>query len=396
VEVTAMSQTVAAPIDEVEAATYRAEFPIFEHTTYLNSCSLGPPSTRVFAALDQYQEDWSRYGAPAWWIEWMAKLDAAKERFARLIGAGVHEVTVSHSISSALSSIASTFDYSTRNVVVCAELDFPTIAYQWLAKTRQGVEVRYARSADRVTFPVDSFADVLDARVALTAVSHVFYNTGAVTPLRQVADLAHEAGARIVVDGYHAVGVLPVDVKALDVDFYVGGTLKWLLGGPGLTFIYVREGIISELHPSITGWFSSADQFAFDPLHLVWPQTADRLELGTPSVSTAYSGIAGMDMILEADPARIYQRLQMLTDRIVRRAQQEGYGVRSPLQPDGRGGIVMLELNQPQETVRELQKRSFTVDYRPGLLRVSPHFYNTAEDVDRFMDALAEVQRNLD
>jgi selenocysteine lyase/cysteine desulfurase len=390
-----MSRTVAGPIDEAEASAFRAQFPIFEHTTYLNSCSLGPPSLRVFDALAEYRDDWSHYGAPVWWLKWMSKLDEAKGRFAELIGAGTHEVTVSHSISSALSSIASTADYRQRSAVVCAELDFPTIPYQWLAKGRYGVEVRFARSPDRVSFPLESFSDLLDDTVSLVAVSHVLYNTGAVMPVRELAAAAHERGARIVVDGYHAVGVLPVDVKELGVDFYVGGTLKWLLGGPGLTFIYVREEIIPELQPTITGWFSSADQFAFDPLHLQWPETADRLELGTPAVATAYTGIQGMNMILEAEPGRIYPRLQMLTDRVAARAQADGYGIRSPLCADDRGGIVMLEVRQPQETVAELQKRGFTVDYRPGLVRVSPHFYNTVDDLDRFMDALAEVQAGI-
>jgi selenocysteine lyase/cysteine desulfurase len=186
--------------------------------------------------------------------------------------------------------------------------------------------------------------------------------------------------------------VHPVDVKELDVDFYIGGTLKWLLGGPGLTFIYAREDLIPQLEPTITGWFASANQFAFDSLHLDWPDTADRLELGTPSVATAYAGVAGMDMVLEADPQRIYSRLQRLTDRIVQRAREAGYGINSPENADERGGIVMLRVAQPQETVNELAERGFTVDYRPGLVRVSPHFYNTMDDIDRFMDALDEVQ----
>lgn len=380
--------------DEV-AARYRAQFPIFEHTTYLNSCSLGPPSLRVIAALERYREDWSTYGAPAWWLKWIPQLEVARERFASLIGAGTHEVTIHHSISSALSSIASTFDYRERSAVVCADLDFPTIPYQWLAKAREGVEVRYARSEDRISVPLGAYQRAMDDRVAAIATSHIFYATGAVQPIRELADLAHSRDAKIIVDGYHSVGVCPVDVKALDVDFYVGGTLKWLLGGPGLTFIYVREELIPELQPSISGWFSSADQFAFDALHLNWPNTADRLELGTPSVATAYAGVQGMDMILEVGVAPIHERVQSLTTRVVERAQGDGYGVMSPLRADQRGGIVMLRLKSPQETVAALADRGFTVDYRPGLLRVSPHFYNTEDDIDRFMDALAEIQGTL-
>lgn len=387
-----MTEVAARTMTEEEAGQYRAEFPIFDHSTYLNSCSLGPPSRRVLAALQEYQQDWSTLGAPAWWLKWIPQLSAAKERFARLIGASSQEVTISHSISSGLSSVASTFDYSERPDVVCADIDFPTIPYQWLAKARQGVRVRYARSPDRVRLPLQKYEQVMDSNVALLAASHVFYASGAVQPVRQMADLAHSHGARIIVDGYHAVGVLPVNVKELDVDFYIGGTLKWLLGGPGLTFIYAREELIPELQPTISGWFSSANQFGFDPLHLDWAETADRLELGTPAVSTAYSGVAAMDMIIEAQPERIYERLQHLTNRVVERARRSGYGISSPEDPSERGGIVMLKVKEPQETVNELVAQGFTVDYRPGLLRVSPHFYNTMADVDRFMDALDAVQ----
>lgn len=388
-----MTDTATRTISEEEAAGYRSEFPIFQHTTYLNSCSLGPLSNRGIDALARYRDDWSFYGAPAWWTKWMPQLDAARDRFAQLIGAGAHEVTISHSASSALSSVASTFDYSRRPAVVCCDLDFPTIPYQWLAKEREGVKVRYARSHDHIHMPLNAYESEIRDDVACVATSHGFYSTGYMQPIRAIADLAHSQGAKIVVDGYHAVGVVPVDVKALDVDFYVGGTLKWLLGGPGLTFIYVREGLIPELRPSITGWFASENQFAFDNQHLDLATSANRLELGTPSVPTAYTGIAGMDMVLEAEPERIWQRLQMLTSRVIERAKSAGFGVMSPEDPAVRGGIVMLVLSEPQQTVATLADRGFTVDYRPGLVRVSPHFYNTLEDVDRLMDEIVRIQQ---
>ncbi len=387
-----MTETIDRVLSDEQAIRYRAEFPIFDHGTYLNSCSLGPLSNAAIAALRQYADDWSQYGAPAWWLKWLPQLNAAKERFARLIGAAPHEVTISHSISSALSSIASTFDYRARNTVVCADLDFPTIPYQWLAKARDGVEVRYARSDDRIHVPFEQYERAMDARVAHIATSHVFYATGRIQPIRELSELAHAHGTRIIVDGYHSVGVLPVNVKELDVDFYMGGTLKWLLGGPGLTFIYVREELIPELQPTISGWFASADQFAFDSLRLDWAPSADRLELGTPSVPTAYAGVAGMEMILEVDPQRIWQRIQMLTERVIDRADQANYPVLSPRDSRVRGGIVMLRLNQPKETVATLAARGFTVDYRPGLVRVSPHFFNTREDVDRLMDEIDRIQ----
>lgn len=380
-------------IDEQEALRFRAEFPIFEQTVYLNSCSLGPLSNRARTALQQYAADWSEFGAPAWWQAWIPKLDAAKERFARLIGAQPHEVTISHSISSALSSVASTIDYADRPVVVAADIDFPTIPYQWLSKAPRGVDVRYAQS-DGPQVPVSSYESVIRPDVALVATSHVFYATGAIQPVREIAELAHASGARIVVDGYHAVGAIPVDVKALDVDFYVGGVLKWLMGGPGLTFIYVREELIEQVRPTISGWFASAEQFAFNPLDLSFPPTADRLQLGTPAVGAAYSGVAGMDMVLEAEPERIWSRLQELTGLVLERAHASGYRVNSPLDPKQRGGVVMLAVREPEKTVLALAERGFTVDHRPGYVRVSPHFFNTRDDVERFMDALDDIQGN--
>ena len=387
-----MTETAIRPISEEEAAAYRSEFRIFDHTVYLNSCSLGPPSRRAEAALLQYQEDWSARGAPAWWQLWMPKLDEAKQRFARLIGAQPHEVTVSHSISSALSTIASCFSYDDRPAVVCAELDFPTIAYQWLARQRSGAEVRFARSDDQIRVPLEAYQEAVDESVELVATSHAFYATGAIQPIREISDLAHESGAKVLVDGYHSVGVFPVDVKALGVDFYVGGVLKWLLGGPGLTFIYVRAELLAELRPSATGWFASRDQFAFDTLNFEPATTADRFEMGTPSVPTAYSGVAGMDMILEVSPERIYGRIQSLTDRVIQLARGSGYQIVSPEDAGERGGVVMLQLERPNETVEDLKTRGFTVDYRPGLLRISPHFFNTEEDVDGLMAEIDRIQ----
>ncbi len=387
-----MAETVAHSISEEEAARYRAEFPIFDHTTYLNSCSLGPLSRRSSEALHEYASAWSDFGAPAWWARWMPKIDEAKERFARLIGAGVHEVTIAHSISSALSSVASAFEYSTRRRVVCADLDFPTIPYQWMAKEREGVEVAFARSGDGIRVPLAAYKQLVDRNTSLVATSHVFYTTGAIQPIRAIADLTHSHGARLIVDGYHSVGVFPVNVKALDVDVFVGGVLKWLLGGPGLTFIYVREGLLEELQPAVTGWFAADDQFAFDASHLVRARDADRFQLGTPAMPTVYTGITGMDMILEVDPERIGERLRLLTTRIIDSAERDGFTVLSPDDPMERGGIVMLESANPRQMVKALAARHFTVDYRPGRVRISPHFYNTTDDVDGLMETLTKLR----
>ena len=219
------------PIAENEARGYHDRFPIFERTNYLNSCSLGPLSRQSRAALDEYADDWSELGARAWSVRWLPKVERIQDLFAQAIGAHPSNVAIHHSISSALTSIASAIDYSARPKVVVAEIDFPTIAYQWLV--RRDVEVVFARSPDGIAIPLEEYERLIDERTAAVATSHVFYATGAVQDVAAIVGFAHAKGAAAVIDGYHAVGVLPVDVAALGADFYLGGTLKWICGGPG-------------------------------------------------------------------------------------------------------------------------------------------------------------------
>ncbi len=375
-------------IDETTVHSYRSRFPIFNQKRYLNSCSLGPLSTASREGLTEYANHWEENGAPAWWLEWIPRIQHIKGLFSRLVSAPPDAITIHHSISSALSTISSCVDYSRRNRVVVSELDFPTITYQWLA--RRGVEVVFARSGDGITIPLEEYQRLVDDRTALVATSHVFYATGARQDVSEIGAIAHAHGALVVVDGYHATGVIPVDVQALGVDFYVSGTLKWLCGGPGLTFIYAREQAISQLQPEATGWFASKDQFAFNPLALEGAPSADRLQMGTPAIATVYSGIPGLEMILEADPEAICDRVGMLTDNIVRAAQKHGFELASPSKREDRAGIIMLRAEDPQSAVDHLAEHSIVVDCRPGKIRLSPHFYNTAEDVDAAIECLLD------
>jgi len=377
-------------IDEAEAHSYRSQFPIFDHKIYLNSCSLGPLCRSSRRALEEYANDWEEWGAPAWWERWIPKIDAIKELFARTVETSGDSVTIHHSMSSALTTVASAFDYSRRNRVVVSELDFPTIAYQWLAKP--GVEVVFARSYDGVTVPLEEYERLVDERTALVAASHAFYATGAIQDIHSIASLAHAKGASIVVDGYHALGVFPVNAAELGVDFYLGGTLKWLCGGPGLTFIYASPARV-DLFGSAVGWFSAKDQFAFDTLRYVPASTADRFQLGTPSVATVYSGIPGVSMILEVDPERIQDRVQHLTRRVIEVAHSARIDVASPLDDKLRGGVVMLRVNDPPAVVEALGAQQIIVDQRPGKVRISPHFYNTEADIETAMAALIEASK---
>ncbi len=386
-----MQFPVPLAIEHPELLTYRDEFPLLQHKTYLNSSSLGALSQRSIQGMARFMEVWNEWGAHAWYDVWMDEIAQARKNFASLIGAQIHEVAIAPSVSAALSSIASALDYKARKKVVLSNMDFPTLAYQWLAKERLGVECRFVKSPDGVYMPPDLFGAEIDNQTALVATSHVYYTSGYIQDIRSIADMAHKNGAYILVDDYQGTGQIPVNVNALDVDFLVSGTLKWLMGGPGLAFVYIREGLLSSLVPTIAGWFGHHDQFQFRVDELVFRPEATRMEMGTPSMAAVYAANGGMDIVLEASVKSICERTRYLTNDLIARARERGWMVRAPQEPDLRSSIVMIELGEPQEVVNALIARNIVVDARSDLLRISPYFYNTIEENELIIEAIAEI-----
>lgn len=370
---------------------YRDEFPILQNKVYLNSCSLGPLSRRSMAGIARFQELWNEHGAQAWYRLWLGEIAAVRAKVAQLIGAQPHEIAIAPNVSIALSEITSGLDLGERKKVVLADMDFPTLAYQWLVK--QQSEVVFAKSADRMTLPAESFAPLVDERTGLVATSRVFYLSGYIQDIGALAQIAHAKGALLLVDDYQGTGQIPLDVKKLDIDFLVTGTLKWLMGGPGLAFIYVREELIPRLHPTVAGWFAARDQFQFRTTDFEYRDDATRLEAGTPAVAPIYTASAALDIVLEIGVERIRERTRFLADDLIRRAQEKGWPVRSPLDSSIRSSIVMLGLERPDELVHGLTERGIIVDYRPGLLRISPNFYNTVEENATIVAAIDELLR---
>ena len=381
--------TISTPRDLV---SYRSEFPIFESKVYLNSCSLGLLSRRGRAAVGEFLDLWEGMGASAWYELWWAALQDVRSRFARLVGAAPHEAALTASASAALTAIASSLDYRARNRVVMADLDFPTVGYQWLAKRSEGVEVVFARSDDGVGVPLDRFEALIDDRTALVATSRVYFTSGYIQDVQRLAAMAHAHGALLLVDDYHGTGQLPIDVKAAGIDMLLTGGLKWLLGGPGLAYLYVDESLIARLEPRMTGWFAHEHQFSFEIERLSFAPDARRFESGTPAVAAVYAGRAGLEIVEEIGPARLRARNNELSADLIRRAQQAGYAIRSPLDDARRAGIVSLSMDDPAAAVAHLASRDIIVDHRPGLLRISPYFYNTVEDNERLFAALQEVR----
>lgn len=367
----------------------RDEFPILGTSVYLNSCSLGPLSRRAEGYLRDFLDRWHAMGASAWYEHWMGRLGELRGRVEGFLGAPSGSVALLPSTSTALSVVAESVDYRVRNRVVCTELDFPTLAYQWAVKP--GVELVVLRSADGVGIDPEQFREVVDERTAFLATSHVFYATGFAQDLTALADIARAAGAISVIDGYQGAGQLPVDVTDSGVDLYTAGPLKWLMGGPGLSYLYARPGLIPHLEPRVTSWFAHARPFAFDLERFEYHADARRLEMGTPSLATVHTALGGQEIVDEVGIAAIAERNRLLTGHLMAGLGEAGFTLRTPATPEHRSAIVMVRHSDPAAAVASLAAEGIIVDHRPGHVRVSPHFFNTMEELDHFVAALART-----
>src|SRR3989449_1065986 len=343
-------------------AYYRGEFPIFRDKIYLNTCSLGALGERTRRRIAEFLDLWQERGASAWYDVWWAALQELRRRYARVIGATPEEIALGPSISVALASVADALDYGKRRRVVVTSLDFPTVAYQWLAKPAGGVELVVVDSADQVTVPVEAIARAVDERTALVATSHVYFTSGAIQDIAAVAEAAHASGALCLIDAYQSVGQVPVDVHASGVDFLTAGGLKWLLGGPGVVFLYAREDLARRLMPGVAGWFGHRDQFAFDPRRLEFHDDARRFELGTPALAAIYAQLGGLDYIDEIGVPAIRAVAAALTEDLIARARERGFHPKVAAHPQHRSAIVILPAADPAARVRLLAEAAIGPD----------------------------------
>jgi kynureninase len=372
----------------MDLADWRDEFPVLERKAYLISASLGPVSKRSQAYLAEYVDAWATKGAPdhLWLEDIFPRMGALKRSFAALAGCDPDEVALTTNISIALSTIASTLRLTgDRRTVILSELDFPTDGHVWLAWARKtGAEIRWLRSPDGLTIPVEEYDRAIDERTALVMLNRVLYRSSAIVEAKEVCRIARERGAVSFVDDYHGLGIVPLDLHDLGCDLYTAGVLKWMLGGPGLVFLYARRELLPSLEPAVTGWFAQRDPFAFDLEHLEYHPTARRLEHGTPPAPVFFIAQGGIDIIGEVGPAVIRERQGELTEYVIARADGAGLEVRTPRDRWARGGVVNVKVGPEAEKIcHELLARDVCTDFRGDGLRISPHFFNTEEDVDR-------------
>ena len=371
---------------------FRAEFPILERTTYLVSNSLGAMPRATRERLMEYADEWDEWGVRAWARGWWEMPRAVGDGIAPLIGAGAGEVVMLPNVSAAVASVVSALDYGAgRDTIVTTELDFPSVRYVYdgLA-TRLGARVTAVPSDDGgLTIDTERLLAAIDERTRLVAVSHVLFRSAYIMDAHAICRRAREVGALVLLDAYHAVGVIPVDVKALGVDFYVGGVLKWLCGGPGGAFLYASPGASERHAPGVTGWQAHARPFAFEP-EMEFAAGAQRWLGGTPPIPALHAAIEGPRIIREAGIEAIRAKSMRQTARLVELAEARGYTVHAPRDPARRGGTVAFDVDHGYEVAQYLLARDVVVDYRPGAgIRVAPHFYTTDAELETAVSAIA-------
>lgn len=370
---------------------WRSEFPEIRNSDriHLNNCSVGPLPQRGLAALDRFREIWLEDVDP--WDGWLDAMDLALERFAALINADIDEVAMMTSATQSIAGVASAFDFDDRDEVVFSDLDFPSVPAVMDAHRRRGATLRRAESEGAPVVPADAYADQLSERTQLVCTSYAYPFTGGLLEVDSVADAVHDRGGYLFLDAYQAAGVVPIDVDRQDIDMLTAGTGKFMLGGPGLAFLYVDRAVANELEPTNRGWFGVEDRFDFPTRDLTHAAGARRFELGTPPIAACFTAAAGMDVLLEFGIENVYERVQNHTQHLIEGAEARGFEVLTPHDRDRRGGVVNIQVAHPERTVETLEWRDVKATERHGGIRVAPHFYTKTAELDRFLDILEDV-----
>ena len=374
-------------------AALRDQFPIFEHTTYANSCSQGVLSRRVRAAYEEYLDGWDANGAE--WEHWVERAEAARAAFARLLGAEPAEVAVTTSVSQGVSGIVSALDLRARPRIVISEYEFPTVGQIAHAQELRGAEVVHVRPEADGSIRPERFAEAIDERTALVCCTTISYRTGHRHDVAEIARLAHDAGALCLADSYQAIGAIDFDTRALGVDFVTGGTVKYLLASAGLGFLYVRGKLLPGLLPSQTGWFADEDIFKMDISDYSPAADARRFDAGTPPVPNIYAGLAGLSIVEDAGTPAIEEHVRGLTKRLIEGLDELGAQVVTPRDPERRGPLVCVKSTDVRTLVDTLAAARIVCSERDSNLRISLHLYNVDEDVDTILAALARHRHLL-
>lgn len=372
---------------------YRNRFPIFRHKVYMNSCSQGALSVEVRRSYEDYMCDLEQKGSP--WELWVEKNEAVRQAFASLVNADANEVAVTTSVSAAISAVANSTSFTgERNKVVVSDFEFPTAGQIWHAQEQRGAQVTHVPAAGNV-IPIERFEEAIDERTKIVSITHVCYRNGSKLDVPAIIEIAHRKGAMVLIDAYQSLGTTPIDAKVWKADFITGGMLKYLLGSPGLAFLYVQKDLIPKLLPTVGGWFTQANIFAMDIYANAPAPNARRFESGTPPVPCLYSGLAGLKLIQSVGVDRIEAHVGEITNEIKQGVMRRGFNLVSPVHPAKHGALITLRSHKVDLLVKRLEAENIIVSSRDNNLRISPHFYNNLDDVDKLMDALTKHKELL-
>ena len=372
---------------------FRSEFPILEKTTYLISNSLGAMPRGVEDSLGQYIETWKTRGVRAWEETWWALAGEVGDQIGELMNAPNGSVSCHQNVTQCQAVIASCFDFSgMRNKVVYSDMNFPSVMYFWENQRTHGACVHMVPTDDGITVPLDRLLDAIDEETLIVPISHVIFRSSFIQDAKAIIDKAHKVGAVVLLDTFQSLGCVPLDVQALNVDFVTGGVLKWLCGGPGTAYLYVRPDHGAKLQPRFTGWSAHAKPFAFEIGSIRYTDPPYRFMNGTPNVPALYAARPGLKIIREAGVDNIRAKSKRQTADLLRMAEMRGWKINSPRDPEQRGGTVSIEMSNSKEVCAELLKRDVLVDWRPKAgVRMAPHFYTKDEELKTALETVEDI-----
>ena len=372
---------------------WRPEFPILETCTYLVSHSLGAMPRRTAAYLQEYADTWTRRGVRAWHEGWWEMGRATGDLLAPVLGVRPGTISMHQNVTVAMGIIASCFTFDgPRRRIVMTDHEFPSNMYLFEGFRRYGAEVVYVPSPDTVRTDLQRLLDAIDERTLLVPLSFVLFRSAYIQDARAVIEKAHQVGAHVILDVYQAAGAVPLDIEDMAADFAVGGSVKWLCGGPGAGYLYVRPDVATRLTPGFIGWAAHSTPFAFETGPAALAEPPERFQSGTPNIPALYAARAGYEIIREIGVEAIRARSLRLTRLLIERAQAAGFRLNTPLEDSQRAGAVIIDVPDGQAVSQQLILQGVIVDYRPGAgIRIAPHFYNTEQEIDRAMNIMVEI-----
>lgn len=371
----------------------RGYFPILKEKVQLSSCSQSAMSVQVEAAIREYMNSWQYNGMD--WAGWIERVEQTKASFAKLINASPDEIAVFSSVSESASSVASALPFTgTRNKIVTTEMDFPCIGHVWRAQETRGARVDFVPTENHL-IPLDYYEQVVDNKTLITSISHVSYYNGCKQDVKKIASLVHDKGSYLFVDAYQSAGSVVIDVKDMDIDFLAAGSQKYLLGIPGIAFLYVRKEIANQLNPTVTGWFGRVNPFAFDIRTLDYAEGARRFETGTPPMVNAYAAHTAFDMIQSIGVEQIEAYLQTLSTVAISYAKSKGLTVISPENVEQKAANTAIQVKQASVIESKMKEQGIIVSARNDVIRIAPHFYNTEDDIVVAINMLADLVRSV-